>query len=201
MANHSFPLLLTAALICATLPAASQELPEGNGKDLVAADCNSCHTFFSRVGNGYDTKGWHTVLRMMINQGVPVPNDQLPTMTAYLIKNFPEQNKATAKVIPGSVAVSFQEWLVPTQGSRPHDPLAARDGSFWYTGQMANVLGHIDPKTGKIKEYSLKTPHSGPHGLVEDRDGNIWYTGNTGSLIGRLDPKTGAAWTPCAALR
>ena len=193
MAKHSFPLLLTAAaLICATLPAASQELPEGNGKDLVAADCNSCHTFFSRVGNGYDTKGWHTVLRMMINQGVPVPNDQLPTMTAYLIKNFPEQNKATAKVIPGSVAVSFQEWPVPTPGSRPHDPLAARDGSFWYTGQMANVLGHIDPKTGKIKEYSLKTPHSGPHGLVEDRDGNIWYTGNTGSLIGRLDPKTGA---------
>ena len=43
MAKHSFPLLLTAALICATLPAASQELPEGNGKDLVAADCNSCH--------------------------------------------------------------------------------------------------------------------------------------------------------------
>jgi virginiamycin B lyase len=183
--------LATAALICVALPAASQELPDGKGKDLVAANCSSCHTFFSRVGNGYDAKGWHTVLRMMINQGVPIPKDQLPTMTAYLIKNFPEMNKAAAQVIPGSVAVSFQEWPAPTPGSRPHDPLAARDGSFWYTGQMANVLGRVDPKTGKIKQYPLKTPHSGPHGLVEDRDGNIWYTGNTGALIGRLNLKTG----------
>jgi len=59
-------------------------------------------------------------------------------------------------------------------------------------GQMANVLGRVDPKTGNVKEYPLKTAHSGPHGLVEDSDGNIWYTGNTGALIGKLDPKTGA---------
>src|SRR5438132_6400230 len=57
---------------------------------------------------------------------------------------------------------------------------------------MNNVLGRLDPKTGRFKEYPLKTPHSGPHGLVEDKDSNIWYTGNTGALVGRLDPKTGA---------
>lgn len=79
-----------------------------------------------------------------------------------------------------------------TPGSRPHDPLAARDGSLWYTGQMANVLGRVDPKTGGVAEYPLKTKHSGPHGLGEDKEGNIWYTGNTGALIGKLDPKTGA---------
>ena len=95
-------------------------------------------------------------------------------------------------VIPGPANVSFKEWQVPTPGSRPHDPLAARDGSLWYTGQLANVLGRVDPKTGEIKEFHLKTAHSGPHGLVEDADGNIWYTGNTGSLIGKLDPKSGA---------
>ena len=27
----------------------------------------------------------------------------------------------------------------------PHDPLAASDGSLWYSGQMANVLGRLDP--------------------------------------------------------
>jgi len=56
---------------------------------------------------------------------------------------------------------------------------------------MANVLGRVDPKTGKVKEYPLKTANSGPHGLVEDKDGNVWYTGNTGALIGKLDPKSG----------
>src|SRR3989442_2309982 len=57
---------------------------------------------------------------------------------------------------------------------------------------MANVLGRLDPRTGRIQEYPLKTPHSGPHGLDEDKDGNIWYTGNTGALVGKLDPKTKA---------
>src|SRR5512133_4066719 len=82
-------------------------------------------------------------------------------------------------------------WQVPTPGSRPHDPLATRDGAIWYTGQLSGKLGRLDPKTGQFKEYPVKTPQTGPHGLVEDKDGNIWFTGNHLSLIGKLDPKTG----------
>ena len=66
------------------------------------------------------------------------------------------------------------------------------DGSIWYTGQLAGVLGRLDPDTGQIKEFPLKTPHTGPHGLAEDKDGNIWFTGNNIGIIGKLDPKTGA---------
>ena len=87
--------------------------------------------------------------------------------------------------------VSFKEWIVPTLGSRPHDPLAARDGSIWWTGQWPDGLGRVDPKTGAMKEFPLKTPNSGPHGLVEDKDGNIWYTGINAQEVGKLDPKTG----------
>jgi virginiamycin B lyase len=181
-----------AALLCSALPSRGEELPDGKGKEMVAASCTSCHTFSSRVGAGYSATGWHTVMRMMINHGVPIPPEQLGTMTEYLIKNFPEKKKPAGVVVPGPAKVSMKEWQVPTPGSRPHDPLAARDGSLWYTGQMANVLGRIDPRTGKIREYPLKTPHSGPHGLDEDERGNIWYTGNTGALIGKLDPRTGA---------
>jgi virginiamycin B lyase len=182
---------IAAALLCAA-PSRGEELPDGEGKEMVEATCTRCHTFFSRVGAGYTADGWHTVLRMMLNQGVPIAPDQLPTMTRYLIKNFPEKGKPAGAVVPGPAKVSMQQWQVPTSGSRPHDPLAARDGSLWYTGQMANVLGRIDPKTGKTREYPLKTPHSGPHGLVEDQRGDIWYTANTAALIGKLDPKTGA---------
>ena len=39
-------------------------------------------------------------------------------------------------------------------------PYAARpnptDGSIWYTGQLGNVLGRVDPKTGQVKDYPLK---------------------------------------------
>ena len=185
-------MVLTAALLCCGVPALGQQLPDGPGKELAAANCNSCHTLLSRVGSGYTPEGWTTVLRMMVNQGAPLPADQAEPLKAYLIRNFPEKGKPAAAVIPGPAEISFKMWQAPTPGSRPHDPLAASDGSLWYTGQLANVLGRVDPQSGAIKEYPLKTAHSGPHGLQQDRDGNIWYTGNTGSLIGKLDPKTGA---------
>jgi virginiamycin B lyase len=191
MRRQSLLSWVAVVLLCSALPASSQELPEGKGKELVAASCNGCHPFYARLGAGYTADGWRTVMRMMANHGVVVPADQVATVTEYLIKNFPEKPKPAGLLIPGPAKVSMKAWQVPTPGSRPHDPLAARDGSLWYTGQMTNVLGRIDPKTGGVKEYPLTTPHSGPHGLDEDRDGNIWYTGNTGALIGKLDPKTG----------
>jgi virginiamycin B lyase len=189
--SNKTPLLWAATLMALTLPASGQELPDGPGKELAVANCNGCHTLQSRVGAGYTAEGWQTVLRMMHNQGAPLPEDQVEPLKTYLIKAFPEKNKPAGTVIPGPAKISFTAWQAPTPGSRPHDPLAARDGSLWYTGQMANILGRVNPLTGEIREFPLKTPHSGPHGLMEDQDGNIWYTGNTGSLIGKLDPKTG----------
>jgi virginiamycin B lyase len=45
---------------------------------------------------------------------------------------------------------------VPTPNSRPHDPAPVAAGSLWYTGQMANKLGRLDPTTGETKEYPPK---------------------------------------------
>jgi len=67
----------------------------------------------------------------------------------------------------------------------------APDGSLWYTGQMANKLGRLDPMTGDIKEYPLSVPQSGPHGLVADKNGHIWFTAAFKGYIGELDPRTG----------
>jgi len=92
---------------------------------------------------------------------------------------------------PQSWEVVIHEWDVPTPKSRPHDPTAAPDGALWYTGQLANKLGRLDPKTGTIKEFPLKTPDSGPHGLVADSQGNIWFTANFKAYIGKLNPRTG----------
>jgi virginiamycin B lyase len=91
-----------------------------------------------------------------------------------------------------TLTVPIKEYEVPTPKSRPHDPALAPDGSLWYTGQAANKLGRLDPKTGEFKEYPLKTPRSGAHGLVADPQGNIWFTAIAAGYIGKLDPKTGA---------
>jgi len=182
---------VATALLCWAVAGMTQGSMEDEGKKMVDATCNTCHPLAARVGTGYTPEGWDTVLRMMANQGAPIAGENLPAMKAYLVKTYPVKGRPDAVVVPGPVKVSMKAWPAPTPGSRPHDPLAARDGSLWYTGQMANVLGRVDPNTGKVKEYPLKTPHSGPHGLVEDKAGNIWYTGNTGALVGKLNPKTG----------
>src|SRR5207253_5373704 len=88
--------------------------------------------------------------------------------------------------------VSIEEWDVPTENSRPHDPAVAPDGALWFTEQRANKLGRLDPRTGQMKEFPLRTPGSGPHGLVADREGSIWFTAISKGYVGKLDPKTGS---------
>ena len=195
MANqtHLLP-LLAAVLVCAAPSTHAQQapanFPDGPGKETFVQICGGCHDI-NRVRAGYTPEGWRTVMRMMINFNVPVPKDQVDTLTDYLIKSFPERPRPAAVIVPGPAQASIKQWNVPTPGSRPHDPLAAKDGSIWWTGQLSGKLGRLDPKTGAIKEYPVKTPQTGPHGLKEDKDGNIWFTGNHLSLIGKLDPKTG----------
>jgi virginiamycin B lyase len=98
---------------------------------------------------------------------------------------------AAAAPISDTVDVKIEQWMTPSNPPYPHDPAVAPDGSVWYTGQRANVIGRFDPATQQFKEYTLPTPNSGPHGLQADKDGNIWYTGNAAGLIGKVDPKTG----------
>jgi virginiamycin B lyase len=96
---------------------------------------------------------------------------------------------------PGDVTalnVTIHEWAVPTKGAHPHDPAVGRDGALWFTEQMTNKIGRLDPATGQFKEYPLPTDkNSGPHGLIADKQGNIWFTANFGGYIGKLDPSTG----------
>jgi virginiamycin B lyase len=164
------------------------QLPEGNGKAMVESSCSSCHALALITGSpGYTREGWQSLIATMVS----VPKDQSDTIAAYLATHFPVKPGREAVLVAGPASANIREWPVPTLGSRPHDPLAARDGSIWWTGQYSHKLGRLDPKTGAMKEFPLPAG-TGPHGLVEDRDGNVWFTGIDASYIGKLDPKTGA---------
>jgi virginiamycin B lyase len=174
-----------------TGPAGQISLPEGAAKQTVETACKGCHGLERITSANHSPAEWRNVINMMVAAGLQLTPAQKQTITQYLIEKFPGRPKPAPVALAGPAQVSFREWQVPTQGSRPHDPLATADGAIWYTGQMANLLGRLDPATGAIKEYQLKTPASGPHGLTADRDGNIWFTGNFAGYVGKLDPKTG----------
>ncbi len=213
MLKHALIPLAMAALVASAAPAAAQAFPAGPGKDILEKKCSTCHAPEQVTTFGRSAEEWHEVVVNMIDLGAEVNEEEAKVLVEYLAKNWPLKGakpaeekpgekpaeKPAPQVAPGAIApasshgpsVTIREWDVPTAKSRPHDPLAASDGTIWYTGQMVNVLGRLDPKTGQIKEFALKTPASGPHGLTEDQAGNIWYTGNSKALIGKLDPKTG----------
>src|SRR5262245_32202909 len=163
------PLALAAAFVLFSFsPALAQgrgqqpALPDGPGKEAVQKTCTACHGLNNITGSGGFTKqGWEELLNSML----VMPKDQSAEIVDYLAKNFPEGPHPQAVTISGPATVSIKEWVVPTLGSRPHDPLAGPDGSIWWSGMFANVIGRLDPKSGAMKEYPLKTAQSGPHGL------------------------------------
>lgn len=182
------------AVLPAALPAAAQgrqaqvQLADGAGKDVVSTTCARCHGLNLITNSwGYTKDGWQELIASM----VVLPADQRTAITEYLAAHYPVKPAPPGVVIAGPASVSIKEWLVPTLGQRPHDPLGAADGSIWWTGQFASRLGRLDPKTGAMKEFPLKTADSGPHGLVEDKEGHVWFTAINKAYVGRLDPKTG----------
>lgn len=162
-------------------------LPQGPGQELVQSTCGQCHGLNMITGSGGFTQdGWSELFASMVD----LPDDDAVLVAGYLAEHFPVRDVPAARVIPGSATVEIREWMLPTLGQRPHDPLAARDGSVWWTGQFASRLGRLDPATGSMVEYSVPEG-SQPHGLVEDAAGNVWFTAVSGGFVGRWDARTG----------
>jgi virginiamycin B lyase len=191
MRTNSLAFLLSAAAAALALPSFAQtQLPAGAGKQVVQDTCSACHELARVTNAGHTRDEWDTVVHNMIMMGAVLKPEQVPVVTNYLASNFPPKARSNAPTITGNVQANFHEFKLPSRAF-PHDPYAAADGSIWYSGQLGNVLGRVDPKTGQVKDYPLKTSSSGPHGLIGDKDGNIWFTANFAGYVGKLDPKTG----------
>ena len=185
----ALPLIVTAMLAphVSGQGRGAAQLPDGPGREQVQATCSKCHGVNLIAGSwGYSKEGWQDRIATM----VALPPADLDAVSSYLSSHFPPKPAPGAVLISGPATVTIKEWLAPTLGSRPHDSHAAADGSIWWTGQFANRLGRLDPRTGQMREFELPTGHQ-PHGLAEDAAGNILYTGIQKGVIGRLDPKTG----------
>jgi virginiamycin B lyase len=195
MRRKSLAVPTAAVCLWLVIPASAQaqrgrqpvELPDGPGRALVETRCTECHRL-NLIANsrGHSQEGWEALVASM----VALPDGDADGVAGYLATHFPMKPGPEAVVIPGNVDVTINEWLLPTLGSRPHDPLAARDGSVWWTGQWASTLGRLNPSTGTMTEFPLPED-SGPHGLAEDAAGNVWFTGISQNYIGMLDPETG----------
>jgi virginiamycin B lyase len=87
-----------------------------------------------------------------------------------------------------AVAAEVSYFDVP-QGDHPHDVAPAPDGTVWYTGQRAGVLGHLTPDTGEVERIPVGEG-SAPHGVIIGPDGAAWVTDGGLNAIVRVDPVT-----------
>lgn len=162
-------------------------LPEGPGRELVQGMCVTCHQLNTITGSaGFSRQGWHDFIASMML----VPEPQLETITEYLSTNFPERADRKPTLVPGDVTITFKEWMAPTLGQRVRDPIQVADGTIYWAGMFASLVGRLNPATGEMKEFKLPET-ARPHSIAGDAAGNVWYTGNGNGTIGRLDPRTG----------
>jgi virginiamycin B lyase len=187
---------LAGSVLCLAIPVTGQAqqrqaaaLPDGPGKEMVEGVCTGCHQTGEILrSSGYTREGWRELTSTMIDLSAsPAERDRI---TDYLATHFPPNTKRAPKLIPGEAQITFKDWKTPTLGQRSRDPHEAPDGSIWWAGQFANLIGRLDPKTGEMKEFPLP-PKAMPHTVTVDDAGNAWYTGNQNGTIGRLDAKTG----------
>ena len=105
----------------------------------------------------------------------------------YPIKTLPRPKGKATRVI-------ITEYDLPRQFAMPHDAQIDARGMVWYGDFGAQVLGRLDPKTGKATEFQIpETKPGAPTGSLMiqfDNAGSIWV-GNMmqGSLV-KFDTKT-----------
>ena len=106
---------------------------------------------------------------------------------SYALKTDPRPRGKATRVI-------ITEYDLPRSIAMPHDAQLDARGMVWYGDFGSQVVGFLDPKTGKTTEYQIPVSKPGaPTGNLDirfDHDGIVWI-GNMmqGNLV-KFDPKT-----------
>jgi virginiamycin B lyase len=105
----------------------------------------------------------------------------------YPLRTLPRPTGKATRVI-------ITEYDLPRPETLPHDAAADAAGMIWYGDFGSNILGMLDPKTGKVVEYPLPNTKPGaPAGsldLVVDKQGDIWMGTMYQGSLAKFDRKT-----------
>ena len=90
--------------------------------------------------------------------------------------------------------VIYTEYDLPKRTRQPHDVIVDSEGMAWYASFGEQILGKLDPKTGKITEYEIPRLKANlPTGILAlrfDQDQNLWMGMQFQGGIAKFDRKT-----------
>ena len=89
----------------------------------------------------------------------------------FELKSFPRPSGRATKVV-------ITEYDLPRKEIQPHDVIVDPNGMVWYSHFGEQFLSRLDPRTGKVTDFSIPVQKPGyPVGTLDlelDADGYIW---------------------------
>ena len=106
---------------------------------------------------------------------------------AYSFKTLSRPKGRATKVI-------YTEYDLPKKTRQPHDVIVDSQGMAWYASFGEQILGKLDPKTGKVTDYEVpllkpKLP-TGSLAIRFDEDENIWLGMQFQGGVAKFDKKS-----------
>ena len=192
---------------------AKQLLPAGKAKPLLVTRCFACHGISTRMASRrQDAASWFRDVDYMRDTMRYFLRDQIDDETAqelasYLTTTFGLDSEVphSPADLPGYQAVKrgafsdeamrivFVDYDLPGPNRMPWSAPIDRNGHHWipYYGR-ANMVGRLDPTTGKVDEFRVPYPGTAAiHSAVPAPDGSVWFTEQGANRLGRIDPRTG----------
>src|SRR2546427_408018 len=108
----------------------------------------------------------------------------------FKTRPFPPPLKFPLDLNVSELRVTIKEWDVPTKGAHPHDPAVGMDGALWFTVQVRNFVGRLDPKNGKVELQKVPTANAHPYGIQVDSRGVPFFCEFFANKLASIDPKT-----------
>jgi streptogramin lyase len=188
MLPHAWPMKTPEALMVTV----SKDLPEGDGKGLIATRCVTCHDTERFIGFHMPRDRWaFTVRRMRGRMRTAkirdLTADEAKLAIDYLSTNFPptrpvDLNDRLPRTLLEGKALHYravQYDISDTNvGAEPHDVAVDPHGNGWVS-QRTGKLGRLDPKTLEYTEVAIPSGVAAADGQVLgnlqiDAKGQLW---------------------------
>jgi streptogramin lyase len=145
-----------------------------------------------RIGGGEDPleqkmEGWRRQAAYLSTLNLSVVNPTGADSWKYSFRTHPRPKGKATQVI-------YTEYDLPQKTRQPHDVIVDSQGMAWYASFGEQILGKLDPNTGRATEYQLPRLKPGsPTGSLAlrfDRDENLWLGMQFQGGIAKFDRKT-----------
>jgi cytochrome c5 len=103
------------------------ELPEGDGKPIATQYCQDCHKLSNLTNAHKSPEEWLATVHLMMERGCPITEDKVPTLVAYLAKNFTPAGGAKPDAASAASAAAPAEAPASTAAAGPDATPPATD--------------------------------------------------------------------------